>query len=66
LPTTCNTAEIEIFDIVGNKIEIYPLNTKGIMTTLQLNSVNYSGGFFFCILTVDGNKEGWKKLVIIK
>ena len=66
LPTNTTSAEIDIFDIIGNKIVVYPLSIKGRNTNLEVNSINYSSGVYFCTLVVDGNKAGWKKLVIIK
>jgi hypothetical protein len=66
LPLNTTSAEIDIFDVLGNLMMRYPLNTKGIQNTLHVNSETYSGGFYFCILIVDDGKAGWKKLVIIK
>jgi hypothetical protein len=66
LPVNCTNAEIDIFDVLGNKLNVYPLNTKGIKATLRVSSENYSGGVYFCILIVDGSESGWKKLLVIK
>jgi hypothetical protein len=66
LPLNCQDAEIDIFDILGNKIDVYPLSITGINSILKVSSEDYSGGVYFCILKVENRIEGWKKMVIIK
>jgi hypothetical protein len=66
LPPNTNSAYIEIFDIMGNKMDVYPLTVKEIQATLTISSKNYASGVYFCTMIVDGNKAGWKKLLIIK
>jgi hypothetical protein len=66
IPLNCSNAEIEIFDVLGNRMDVYPLNIKGVQATLKIGSKGYSGGVYFCILIVDRSEAGWKKLLIIK
>jgi len=66
LPLNCSSAEMVIYDIMGNKMDVYPLTIKGIETTLKIGSKNYSSGVYTCMLIVDGAKKEWKKLLIIK
>jgi len=66
LPPNSGSAELIIFDMLGNKMDTYQLTLKEIQATLTISSKNYSAGVYFCTMVVDGKKAGWKKLLIIK
>jgi len=66
IPLNCGSAEMAIFDVLGNKMDVYPLYNKGVNSILKISSKNYNEGVYFCFLIIDGKEKGWKKLVIIK
>jgi hypothetical protein len=66
IPVNSSSAEIVIFDMMGNKMDAYPLYIKGVQSVLKISSKNYSSGVYSCILIVDRSKIEWKKLIIIK
>jgi|ERR1035437_7894107 hypothetical protein len=66
LPPNTNSAFIEIFDVLGNKMDTYPLTVKEIQATLTISSKGYSSGVYIYYMIADGKKAGWKKLMIIK